>query len=153
MSIRALDQTLSPEIGIQGLNATSMAVIVDDPDAAAGSFTHWIIWNIPPMDVIPGAIPKNATVNKPISAMQGMTLFRRSRIRWPLPASGKTAQVLSSASLDWTGCWTSALAPRDQIWRRQWWATCCRRERLWPPMEGDSIILSGITLLGTALSF
>ncbi len=26
----------SPEIGIQGLNATSMAVIVDDPDAAWG---------------------------------------------------------------------------------------------------------------------
>ena len=91
----------SPEIGIQGLNATSMAVIVDDPDAARGTFTHWIIWNIPPMDVIPGAIPKNATVNKPIPATQGYDLLRRSRIRRPLPASGKTAQVFLPCL--WTG--------------------------------------------------
>ena len=66
-----------------------MAVIVDDPDAAGGSFTHWIIWNIPPMDVIPGAIPKNATVNKPISALQGMTSFGEVGYGGPCPPPGK----------------------------------------------------------------
>jgi Raf kinase inhibitor-like YbhB/YbcL family protein len=79
----------SPEIAIQGLNATSMAVIVDDPDAASGSFTHWIIWNIPPMGVIPGAIPKNATVNKPISALQGMNSFGEVGYGGPCPPPGK----------------------------------------------------------------
>ena len=31
---------VSPGIEIQGLNATAMAVIVDDPDAPSATFTH-----------------------------------------------------------------------------------------------------------------
>jgi len=78
----------SPEIGIQGINATSMAVIVDDPDAIS-TFTHWIIWNIPPVVVIPGAIPKNATVKKPFSALQGTTSFGEVGYGGPCPPPGK----------------------------------------------------------------
>lgn len=79
---------ISPEIGIQGLNATSMAVIVDDPDAK-GTFTHWIIWNIPPVVVIPGAVPKNATVKKPFLAAQGTTSFGEVGYVGPCPPPGK----------------------------------------------------------------
>jgi len=25
----------------------SMAIVLDDPDAPAGTFTHWVVWNIP----------------------------------------------------------------------------------------------------------
>lgn len=81
-------EDISPEIGVQGLSATSMAVIVDDPDARS-AFTHWIIWNIPPVDVIPGAIPKNATVNKPFSALQGTNSFGRVGYGGPCPPPGK----------------------------------------------------------------
>ena len=80
---------ISPEIGIQGLNATSLAMIVDDPDAPGGTFTHWLIWNIPPMAMIPGAIPRNATVKKPISALQGTTSFGEVGYGGPCPPSGK----------------------------------------------------------------
>lgn len=79
---------ISPEIRIQGLNATSIAVILDDPDAVGG-FTHWTIWNIPPMAVIPGAIPRNATVKKPISALQGMTSAGEVGYTGPCPPPGK----------------------------------------------------------------
>ncbi len=44
---------ISPKIEIHGLNATSIAVIVDDPDARPGTFTHWVIWNIEPTNFIP----------------------------------------------------------------------------------------------------
>ena len=42
-----LGMDVSPRIEIQGLNATSLAVIVNDPDAPSATFTHWLIWNIP----------------------------------------------------------------------------------------------------------
>jgi Raf kinase inhibitor-like YbhB/YbcL family protein len=80
---------VSPRIEIQGLNATSMAIIVDDPDAPSGTFTHWLIWNIPPTDVIPRAIAKNAIIKEPFSAFQGTNDFGEIGYAGPCPPSGK----------------------------------------------------------------
>ncbi|MCK9441301.1 MAG: YbhB/YbcL family Raf kinase inhibitor-like protein [Methanothrix sp.] len=80
---------VSPRIEIQGVNAASLAVIVDDPDAPSAVFTHWIIWNIPPMDIIPRAIAKNATIKEPFIAVQGTNDFGEIGYAGPCPPSGK----------------------------------------------------------------
>jgi Raf kinase inhibitor-like YbhB/YbcL family protein len=76
---------VSPRIEIQGLNATSMAIIVDDPDAPSDAFTHWLIWNIPPTDVIPRAIANNAVIKEPFSALQGTNDFGEIGYAGPCP--------------------------------------------------------------------
>jgi Raf kinase inhibitor-like YbhB/YbcL family protein len=80
---------VSPRIEIQGLNATSLAVIVDDPDAPSTTFTHWLIWNIPPTDVIPRAIARNATLKEPFRALQGTNDFGEIGYAGPCPPPGK----------------------------------------------------------------
>ena len=80
---------LSPSIEIQGLNATSLAVIVDDPDAPSTTFTHWLIWNIPPTDVIPKAIARSAALKEPFRALQGTNDFGEIGYAGPCPPPGK----------------------------------------------------------------
>ncbi len=82
-------ENISPRIEVQGLDAASMAVVVEDPDSSSGAFTHWIIWNIEPIDVIPKGIPRNATVNSPIKAEQGTNNFGQIGYLGPCPPPGK----------------------------------------------------------------
>lgn len=41
---------VSPPLEISDVpkEAKSLAIIMDDPDAPMGTFTHWVLWNIPP---------------------------------------------------------------------------------------------------------
>ena len=79
---------LSPRIEIQGCNANSIALILEDPDAPSGTFVHWIIWNIPPNNIIPYAIPREATLSDPLQALQGYNDFGEIGYAGPCPPSG-----------------------------------------------------------------
>ena len=82
---------ISPKIIIEGLSneTKSLAIIMDDPDAPFRTFTHWLIWNIEPTNVIPENIPKESEISEPIKAKQGINDFGRIGYGGPCPPAGK----------------------------------------------------------------
>lgn len=58
----------------------SLALIVEDPDAPAGTFDHWITWNIPPDTK---SLPENVQAFN-----QGLNGFHDISYRGPCPPPG-----------------------------------------------------------------
>jgi Raf kinase inhibitor-like YbhB/YbcL family protein len=62
----AYGENISPEIHLEGLTpgAKCWALIMDDPDAPRGTFTHWLLYNIPAKvkEIPEGAAPEGALV-------------------------------------------------------------------------------------------
>ncbi len=81
----------SPKLVLKNLppETKTLAIIVDDPDAPIGIFTHWVIWNITPTDEIPENLPKEKEFSSPIAARQGVNDFRRIGYNGPCPPRGK----------------------------------------------------------------
>ncbi|MCP6719801.1 MAG: YbhB/YbcL family Raf kinase inhibitor-like protein [Patescibacteria group bacterium] len=65
--------------------AKSTVLIMDDPDAPAGTWDHWILWNIDPKTHY---IPEDSV---PGSALQGKTSFSREGYGGPCPPKGDKA--------------------------------------------------------------
>jgi hypothetical protein len=66
----------------------SLALIVDDPDAPGGVFTHWIIFNLPAdTRQLPAAVPTQSQLDS--GARQGKTDFGRVGYGEPCPPPGK----------------------------------------------------------------
>ncbi len=72
-----------PPVGTQ-----SFALIVDDPDAPSGVFTHWVLFNLPSDSCeLPEAVP---TQTQPSSgASQGKNDFGRLGYGGPCPPPGR----------------------------------------------------------------
>jgi Raf kinase inhibitor-like YbhB/YbcL family protein len=85
----------SPPLQIQEVppTAKSLVLIVDDPDAPSGLFTHWIIWNISPQasTIAEGSAPKG---------VEGMNDFGKSRYGGPCPPSGTHRYFFKIFALD-----------------------------------------------------
>jgi Raf kinase inhibitor-like YbhB/YbcL family protein len=66
----------------------SLTLIADDPDAPVGTWTHWIIWNIPPETAaLFDGVPKENTLKD--GARQGYNDFKRIGYGGPCPPPGK----------------------------------------------------------------
>ncbi|MEJ2207884.1 MAG: YbhB/YbcL family Raf kinase inhibitor-like protein [Anaerolineae bacterium] len=53
-------QGVSPPLSWRGVpdEAASLALVVDDPDAPSGTFTHWLLYDMPPdLDSLPQGVP------------------------------------------------------------------------------------------------
>ena len=66
----------------------SVALICDDPDAPAGTWVHWVLYDLSPkFDGLPEAIPGGEVTWQ--GAKQGVNDFRRSGYGGPCPPPGK----------------------------------------------------------------
>ncbi|HVC35672.1 MAG TPA: YbhB/YbcL family Raf kinase inhibitor-like protein [Chloroflexota bacterium] len=66
---------------------TSLALIVEDPDAPHGTFMHWVLYNLPPAPPeLAAGVPHQAIIAN--GARQGRNDFRRVGYGGPCPPRG-----------------------------------------------------------------
>ena len=87
---------VNPPLSIAGIpdEAESLALIVTDPDAPAGIWTHWIVFNIPPGS---DEIDED---NMPDGAVQGVNDFGNTNWGGPCPGSGEHRYSFKVYALD-----------------------------------------------------
>jgi Raf kinase inhibitor-like YbhB/YbcL family protein len=81
---------LSPALAWQDVPAgtQSLALIADDPDAPAGTWTHWLLWNIPARATL--LLEDSAKIELlDNGARQGIIDFQRIGYGGPCPPPGK----------------------------------------------------------------
>ena len=84
-------EDLSPPLQWSGApaGAQSFALICEDPDAPMGTFTHWIVYNMPPATAaLSENVPKTETL--PNGTRQGKNDFGNIGYNGPAPPPGKT---------------------------------------------------------------
>ena len=89
-------QNINPALRIEGTpsNAKSLLLIMDDPDAPVGLFTHWLVWNIDPKttDIAEKSVPKGA--------VQGTNDYPTLGYGGPQPPSGEHRYFFKAYALD-----------------------------------------------------
>ena len=84
---------VNPPLTIEGIpeKAQSLALIMEDPDAAAGVFTHWIVMSIPTTGIIKEKHPPGT---------EGLNSSRRRGYHGPCPPSGTHRYFFKVYALD-----------------------------------------------------
>ncbi|MFN2621940.1 MAG: YbhB/YbcL family Raf kinase inhibitor-like protein [Chthoniobacterales bacterium] len=87
---------INPPLRISGVpsEAKSLVLIVDDPDAPGGLFTHWLVWNIDPKTT---EIPEHS---QPRGSMWGLNDFGGDSYDGPQPPSGTHRYFFKIFALD-----------------------------------------------------
>ncbi|MFW5919286.1 MAG: YbhB/YbcL family Raf kinase inhibitor-like protein [Halanaeroarchaeum sp.] len=81
----------SPPLDFAGVpeQAAALGLVVDDPDAPGGTFTHWLLWNVPAdRTAIPAAVEMEETLDTLGGARQGRNDFGSVGYRGPCPPEG-----------------------------------------------------------------
>jgi Raf kinase inhibitor-like YbhB/YbcL family protein len=87
-------EEVNPPLTIEGTpeGTKSLVLVIDDPDAAAGTWNHWLVWNIPPAthkieeDMVPG--------------IQGVNTSGKRAYGGPCPPSGTHRYFFKVYALD-----------------------------------------------------
>jgi hypothetical protein len=89
-------EKINPRLSIEGVPqaAKSLVLVVDDPDAPSGTFTHWTVWNIDP------AVAGIAENSIPEGAVQGVTSDGEPGYVPPAPPSGTHRYYFKVYALD-----------------------------------------------------
>ncbi|HVM46304.1 MAG TPA: YbhB/YbcL family Raf kinase inhibitor-like protein [Candidatus Thermoplasmatota archaeon] len=105
---------INPPLSWTGVpnNAQALAIVVDDPDAAGGTFTHWTVWNLPPRI---GGVEAGVKV-VPLGGIEGRNDFGTSGYRGPKPPGGTHRYVFRVLALD-KFLDAPPNAPVDEVWR------------------------------------
>jgi hypothetical protein len=74
--------------------AASLALIMDDPDATSGTFTHWVVYDIPP------ATTQITEDRLPPGALEGVSDYGTEGYGGPMPPSGTHRYVFKLFALD-----------------------------------------------------
>jgi len=89
-------EDINPSLEITGVpeRAESLVLIVDDPDAPAGTWDHWVVWNINP------SVEKIEEGSVPEGAVEGMNDFGKKPYGGPCPPSGTHNYYFKLYALD-----------------------------------------------------
>jgi Raf kinase inhibitor-like YbhB/YbcL family protein len=84
---------INPPLKINGVpsETKSLVLILEDPDAPSGRFTHWLVWNISPQ----GEIFENS-----LPGVQGTNSSGRTSFAKPCPPSGTHRYIFKAYALD-----------------------------------------------------
>jgi len=84
---------VNPPLTIEGIpeGTRSLVLIVDDPDAPMGTWDHWIVWNIPPI---------NKIEENTVPGVEGLNDIRKHSYGVPCPPSGTHRYFFKVYALD-----------------------------------------------------
>src|SRR3989344_7425659 len=89
-------ENVSPPLTINNIpeKTKSLVLIMDDPDAPNGTWTHWVVWDILPevREIMEGNVPQ--------WAVEGMTSRDRPGYSGPCPPSGSHRYFFTIYALD-----------------------------------------------------
>lgn len=89
-------EDINPPLELNGVppGGKSLVLIVDDPDAPAGTWVHWTVWNINPQTK---TIAENSS---PAGSIEGATDFGKPGYGGPCPPSGTHRYFFKIYALD-----------------------------------------------------
>lgn len=70
--------------------ARTLALVMQDPDAPGGTFTHWLLYNLPAtVRTLPEGVPKALHVSQPVAGKQGRNDYGTIGYGGPQPPPGE----------------------------------------------------------------